>query len=141
MSSVQTKVECPQCKRQADAVFNTRSREEWISCGHCGYLYETKIHQSKHGSATPRYSRRETLGCGSARYQTKTGIGYQRFSFHKNKRGRYVQWVLDNAESLIFATMTIQQADGDWREVALLGEVLNDQDIDDSPIGSEQGGE
>ena len=141
MSSVQTKVECPQCKRHGDAIFNSRSREEWISCGHCGYLYETKIHQSKHASAMPRYTRRETLGCGSARYQTKAGIGYHRFSFHKNKRGRYVQWVLDNAESLIFATMTIQQADGDWREVALLGEVPNDQDIDDSHIRSAQGGE
>ncbi|MCU0809439.1 MAG: hypothetical protein MUE59_00090 [Thiobacillaceae bacterium] len=57
----------------------------------------------------------------------KDEIVYHRISLRKSKRGNYVQWVLNNVDALSFATMTIQQEDGDWREVVLLGKAPDDE--------------
>jgi len=139
MSSVQDRIECPQCNHHADYILDTRSREEWTQCAHCGYFREVTLAQSKVGSQKCRVKHREKLGFGTARYQRKDHIGFARFSLYKNKRGSYVQWVLNNADSLSFASMTIQQEDGHWREVVLLGKVPSDEPFGDDLKTSNSG--
>ena len=37
MGSVQSQIDCPNCKNEAFEDFNDRTGEEYMSCSHCGY--------------------------------------------------------------------------------------------------------
>jgi len=103
MSSVQSEIECPQCKYKL-AVYEWSSHGyEWMHCGRCGHGY----------TCDHRLSEEIEPGCGATAYYDSRGIGAMGRVSDPTKNGEFMEWCKKNKNEIKKAYFTFEE-DGHW---------------------------
>lgn len=123
MTTVDSTGECPQCGNTAQYWLDCSSHERDINCPTCGYSYSSTQLKTRSRDGKIRFRKTSKEGFGCVHYKCLDSVRGTVHFLKKGEQGKFLQWIIENVKTLAFATMTVQQPDGSWREVSLVGEI------------------